>query len=76
MGAVTMRNARFYAFYNYMISLLFLQMLLLILIVNIHLLHTFESLKLSSQNCIKIIRNEWKMCELYYNNIAVSVALN
>jgi hypothetical protein len=65
------RNARFCAFHNYRISLLFLQILLLILIVNIRPLHTFESLKLSSQGCIKITRNEWKMCELYYNNIAV-----
>jgi hypothetical protein len=55
--------------------LLFLQILLLILIVNIRPLHTFESLKLSSQDCIKITKNEWKMCELYYNKIAVSVAL-
>jgi uncharacterized paraquat-inducible protein A len=70
-----MRNARFCVFHNYRISLLFLQILLLILIVNIRQLHTFESLKLSSQDCIKITRNEWKMCELYYNNIAVSVAL-
>jgi len=68
--AVTMRNARFCALHNYRIGLLFLQILLLILIVNIFPLHTFESLKLSSQGCIKITRNEWKLCELYYNNIA------
>jgi len=51
--------------------MLSLQIMLLILIVNIHPLHTFEFLKLSTQGCIKITRNEWKMCELYYNNIAV-----
>jgi hypothetical protein len=55
--------------------MLSLQILLLILIVNIHPLHTFEFLKLSTQGCKKITRNEWKMCELYYNNIAVSVTL-
>jgi hypothetical protein len=40
--------------------MLSLQILLLILIVNIHPLHTFEFLKLSTQGCIKITRNEWK----------------
>jgi len=51
--------------------MLSLQILLLILIVNIHPLHTFEFLKLSTQDCIKITRSEWKRRELYYNNIAV-----
>jgi hypothetical protein len=55
--------------------MLSLQILLMILIVNIHPLHTFEFLKLSTQGCIKITRNEWKMCELYYSNIAVSVSI-
>jgi hypothetical protein len=39
--AITMRNARFCALHNYRISLLFMQILLLIPIVNIFLLHTF-----------------------------------